>query len=116
MFKTAANMEEIGGNPTKGFVCSGVSAGANFAAVVSHLYRDEKITPPLTGLYLSTPVTLWIGVVPEKYKSRYLSQEQNRDAPILNRDVSELFQSTYPFSLLFSAANTDMGLYHNIES
>jgi acetyl esterase/lipase len=95
-------MEEIGGNPTKGFVCGGVSAGANFTVVVSHLYRDEKITPPLTGLYLSIPATLRQNVVPEKYKDRYLSHEQNKDAPILNKGVSDLFQGTYPSSLTFS--------------
>jgi acetyl esterase/lipase len=48
-------MKEIGENPSKGFICSGVSAGRNFAAVTSHLYRDDKLTPPLTGLYLSVP-------------------------------------------------------------
>jgi acetyl esterase/lipase len=112
-------MEEIGGNPTKGFVCSGVSAGANFAAAVSHLYRDEKITPLLTGLYLSIPATLEPDMVPEKYKTQYLSHEQNKDAPILNRGVLELFQSKQPLAfavLLKHAPQTSMGVYHSIEN
>jgi len=92
-------MKEIGGNPTKGFVCGGVSAGGNFAAVASHLYRDEKVKPLLTGLYLSIPATAGPSVVPEKYKARYLSREQNKDAPILNQGVVDLFESSYAISL-----------------
>ncbi len=91
-------MKDIGGNPTKGFVCGGVSAGGNFAAVASHIYRDEKITPPLTGVYLSVPTVLRQDVVPEKYKARYLSHEQNKDAPMLNKVVIGLLESSYPVS------------------
>jgi acetyl esterase/lipase len=96
-------MKEIGGNPSKGFVCAGVSAGANFAAVVSHVYRDEKITPPLTGLYLSIPRVSGPEVVPDKYKARYLSHEQNKDAPILNHGVMKLLESSYFVSFQVNA-------------
>jgi acetyl esterase/lipase len=92
-------MKDIGGNPTKGFVCGGVSAGGNFAAVASHLYQDEKVVPPLTGLYLFIPAIVGPSVVPEKYKARYLSREQNKDAPILNHGVVGLFECSYAISL-----------------
>ena len=92
---TAANMESFGGNPTKGFVVGGVSAGANFSAVVSHLYRDDNMNPPLTGIYLSVPAVLAESEVPEKYKSRYLSRQQNENAPVLGGGTVRMFRSEY---------------------
>jgi hypothetical protein len=75
-------------------VVGGISAGANLVAVISHLYRDDRLSPPITGIYLSVPVVLSPEVVPEKYKDRYLSREQNKNAPILNQDAIALFRST----------------------
>ncbi|ESZ90039.1 hypothetical protein SBOR_9568 [Sclerotinia borealis F-4128] len=92
---TAANIDELRINPSKGFLVGGVSAGANFASVVSHLYRDEKLSPPLTGIYLSIPPVVPQKVVPEQYKSTYLSYEQNKDAPLLNRKIAETFDRHY---------------------
>lgn len=79
--------------PKKGFLVGGVSAGGNFVAVVSHLYRDEGISPPLTGLFLSIPTIMEPEVVPEKYRHEYLSREQNKDAPILDEEAMSLFMS-----------------------
>ena len=70
----------------------GISAGANLAAVISHLYRDEQMSPPLTGTYLSIPILLSPEAVPEKYKDQYLSREQNKTAPILNKEALDLFK------------------------
>jgi acetyl esterase/lipase len=75
-------------------VVGGISAGANLVAVISHLYRDDRLSPPITGIYLSVPVVLSPEVVPEKYKDQYLSREQNKNAPILNQDTIALFRST----------------------
>jgi acetyl esterase/lipase len=90
---TAAHFEELGGNPSKGFLVGGISAGANFSAVIPHLYRDEKLSPPLTGVFLSVPACIGPDVVPPKYKKVYLSREQNKNAPILNADSMTLFDS-----------------------
>lgn len=54
--------------------------------MISHLYRDEKLSPPLTGVYLSiTPAGSKL-LCPEKYKHVYLSRKQNGgpEVPILN--------------------------------
>ncbi|KAG4025255.1 hypothetical protein MFRU_062g00080 [Monilinia fructicola] len=92
---TASHVDELNVDPRKGFLVGGISAGANFSAVVSHLYRDEKLSPPLTGVYLSIPPVVSHKVVPEKYKSTYLSYEQNKDAPLLNREVAQIFDKHY---------------------
>ncbi|TVY24707.1 AB hydrolase superfamily protein [Lachnellula hyalina] len=92
---TAANFEELGGNPKKGFLAGGISAGANFGAVVSHLYRDDKLSPPLTGAYLSIPPCIAPDLVPAKYKDVYLSREQNKEAPRLNKDSMDFFNKMY---------------------
>jgi acetyl esterase/lipase len=69
-----------------------VSAGANLAAVVAHLYRDEKRFPPLTGQYLCIPTTCEPEALPEKYKDVYLSREQNKEALILNQKSIDIFE------------------------
>ncbi|QSZ29256.1 hypothetical protein DSL72_003768 [Monilinia vaccinii-corymbosi] len=92
---TASHVDELKINPNKGFLVGGISAGANFASVVSHLYRDEKVSPPLTGVYLSIPPVIPHQTVPGKYKSTYLSYEQNKDAPLLDRDLTQIFDSKF---------------------
>ncbi|KAI6714934.1 hypothetical protein JHW43_002588 [Diplocarpon mali] len=92
---TAAHFEELGGNPEKGFLVGGISAGANFGAILSHLYRDDEIAPPLTGSYLSIPACIPDELVPDRYKSVYLSREQNKDAPILNQGTIDIFEELY---------------------
>ncbi|TVY13549.1 AB hydrolase superfamily protein B1A11.02 [Lachnellula arida] len=92
---TAANFEELGGDPKKGFLVGGISAGANFGAVVSHLYRDDDLWPPLTGAYLSIPPCIAPELVPAKYKDVYLSREQNKDAPRLNKERMDFFHKMY---------------------
>lgn len=111
MRQTASNLEELGVNPTKGFLVGGISAGANFASIVSHLYRDEKLSPPLTGVYLSIPPVVSRKVVPEKYKNTYLSLEQNKDAPSLNKEVAATFDSKSSHILLRSTIPNKLGLY-----
>jgi acetyl esterase/lipase len=86
----------IGAAPReKGFLVGGTSAGGNFAAVVAHLAKDAKLDPPLTGQYLSIPAVLPPSVVPEKHKSKYLSAEQNTEAPILSKSIRDVFLGAY---------------------
>ena len=82
-------------DPKKGFIVGGISAGANFAAVISHLARDEHLSPPLTGLYLSIPLLVDHSSVPAKYKHEFLSPEQTKNSPILGRDILDLLMSSY---------------------
>lgn len=92
---TAAHFKELGGNPQKGFLVGGISAGANFASILSYLARDDKLSPPLTGSYLSIPACGPKELFPEKYMDVYLSREQNRNAPILDDVAMKLFNNLY---------------------
>lgn len=71
----------------------GISAGANLTTIVTHLYRDDKLLPPLTGAYVSIPGCIPPDSVPEKYKHLYLSREQNQNAPILGQNAITWFES-----------------------
>jgi hypothetical protein len=85
--KSALNAASLNCNPELGFIVAGVSARANFAAIVSLLARDHELSPPLTGTFLSALPAIWRDAVPGKYKSSWLSYEQNKNAPILNEPL-----------------------------
>jgi acetyl esterase/lipase len=89
----ASKATEFGADPSKGFVVGGTSAGGNLSAVLALLARDEKLSPPLTGQYLSIPaVTPSKSYVPEKYQHMYLSMEQNAEGvPILPKAAIDMF-------------------------
>ncbi|KFY14233.1 hypothetical protein V492_02762 [Pseudogymnoascus sp. VKM F-4246] len=103
----AKNPDKHGGDLHKGFIVAGVSAGANMAISSSHLARDETLTPELTGVWLNIPSVMAPEAVPEKWKSEYISREENKDAPILNQASISLFRKLYqddPRSPLMSPA------------
>lgn len=91
----ADNCHDLGADPSLGFVVGGTSAGANMAAVLAHLARDDGISHPLTGQYLAIPPVLQPTVVPDEFKEVYLSYEQNRHAPVLPVAASEMFLNGY---------------------
>lgn len=91
----AANAQSWGADPSSGFIIGGTSAGGNITACLAHLARDENLSPPLTGQYLSIPAVLPHDVVPEKYKPYYLSYEQNAEAPVLPKAAVEMFGNAY---------------------
>jgi acetyl esterase/lipase len=51
--------------------------------VLATLARDEKLDPPLTGVYLCVPALLNPAHVPEKYRSEYISWSENTHDPVL---------------------------------
>ncbi|KAH6715865.1 Alpha/Beta hydrolase protein [Leptodontidium sp. MPI-SDFR-AT-0119] len=82
----ATNAAPLGANPATGFIVGGSSAGANISIVLSHLARDSKIIPALTGVYLGIPLVVHHDAVPPQYLTHYKSFAQNKDAPILNEE------------------------------
>ncbi|GAB1312577.1 Alpha/beta hydrolase fold-3 domain-containing protein (Fragment) [Madurella fahalii] len=76
-----------------GFIVGGASSGANFADVVAHLAREAKLSPPLTGQVLICGGFIDPDRVPEQYVARYLSREQNKDAPMVNNHFLRAFHS-----------------------
>ncbi|KAJ3546863.1 hypothetical protein NM208_g1793 [Fusarium decemcellulare] len=96
----AANAEsELGVSLSKGFVLGGSSAGGNMTAVLSHLARDNKLSPALTGLFLLAPLILPTEAkeaLPEKYKDMYLSRTQPEceNDPILTPGLEKIFHES----------------------
>ena len=82
-------------DPTAGFIIGGTSAGANLSASIAHLARDLPLKPPLTGQFLSCGVYISPQHVPSKYKTLYLSYDQNADAPMLGRDLFLKFRNAH---------------------
>lgn len=77
-------MKSLGIDPEKGLLVGGESSGAEMAVIVAHLYLNDKQSPPLTGIYASMPGGVNHETVPEKYRDRFISLEQNADAPVLS--------------------------------
>lgn len=94
--QVAANYKQIGINPKKGFLVGGLSAGADIALTVAHLYRDEvkKGSPPITGIYAALCSATTEESVPEKYKDHFISMEQNANAPMLSAESMAFIHST----------------------
>jgi len=67
---------------------------------ISHSWRDEGHTPLLTGLFASIPMPCVSSALPEKYRHRDISSEQNKDGPIFNQTTSQFIGSK--FHILFS--------------
>ncbi|KIV86401.1 hypothetical protein PV11_02012 [Exophiala sideris] len=78
-----------------GFIVGGTSSGANLAASLAHLARDHNLFPPLTGQFLCVGTYMTDLNVPAKYKERYLSFEQNRNAPILDEALFKMFREAF---------------------
>ena len=82
----ARNAEKLGGDLKRGFLVGGESAGADLANITAHLYVEEKELPLLTGVYSSIPCGVNDEVLPQKYKDKFFSLEQNKSALILSRE------------------------------
>lgn len=85
----AEHASDIGADCSAGFLLGGISAGGNLTAVIAQKALDEKLSPPLTGLWVAIPVLLNEQNVPEKYKHRWFSRKQNEKAPIFNMSAIE---------------------------
>lgn len=91
----AANAKSLQADTSQGFIIGGTSAGGNITAVLAHLARDEGLSPPLTGQYLAIPAVGGGKWVPEKYRDRFLSYEQNKDVPVLPVAAVDMFMKGY---------------------
>ncbi|KAI0151104.1 Alpha/Beta hydrolase protein [Pestalotiopsis sp. NC0098] len=108
----AANAGQVAADPTRGFLIYGESAGANLAIVCTLLARDEKLSPPITGLSASIPAVLSPDAVPEKYQARYTSHVQNEFAPGLDEKALKYVIGNYQpdkSSPLFNCFNWPTG-------
>ncbi|EEU45631.1 uncharacterized protein NECHADRAFT_40931 [Fusarium vanettenii 77-13-4] len=79
----------------KGFILGGTSAGANFTAGISHLARDEGLSPKITGVVFLAGSFCHPDVRPKKYLDRILSVDEINDAPGLTRKSIDYFSEKY---------------------
>lgn len=95
----AANAASIGADPTKGFLTGGASAGGNLSAIMSQLGRDKKLSPPLTGTYLSVPALLLpssdVPFPDHLPKELYVSYETNTQDPVLRTPTMDGIKKVY---------------------
>lgn len=109
----ASNATELGADPSKGFIVSGESSGGNISIVLTHLARDGKISPPLTGQFLSLPSCLPPETVPGKFKQFYHSWEQAKISPkLFGYDLTVMFRKAHAADIrspLFAAFNDPHG-------
>ncbi|KAL1860170.1 hypothetical protein Plec18170_002119 [Paecilomyces lecythidis] len=85
----------IGADLTAGFIISGISSGANLAAVATHKSILEGWTPRITGLMLALPFMLHDDMVPDRYKPLYRSREENANETILNAESIKIVFDSY---------------------
>ena len=78
--KAAKNAASLRATPEAGFIVGSESAGGNIAAVLA---SDEKLSPPLTGQFLSAATFFGHQNMPGKYKEQYLSYDQCQKSQIL---------------------------------
>lgn len=78
--------------PEAGFILGGASSGANFADVVTHFALTEPLPCRITGQFLVCGGFIDPEDVPAPYRERYLSREQNRDAPVVNAEFLRAFR------------------------
>ncbi|EOA85978.1 uncharacterized protein SETTUDRAFT_161671 [Exserohilum turcica Et28A] len=91
----AEKATSLAADPSLGFVVGGTSAGGSITATLTHLARDEGLAFPLTGQYLAMPMISPLAAVPAKYRSYFLSQKQNRNAPVLSGPTLDMLISGY---------------------
>ncbi|KAI1408777.1 Alpha/Beta hydrolase protein [Hypoxylon sp. FL1857] len=94
---TANNLESLGIDPAKGFIVAGESSGANMALAVAYLWTTLKkdISLKITGVYSSANSAANAQTVPEKYRSFFVSMEQNAGAPVMNAEAVERIRKLY---------------------
>lgn len=96
----AAHASDFSSTPSKGFILSGGSAGANFVCVLAEVAKSEKLEPPLTGLWSCIPVLFTEDqesrdTIPQRYQEVWFSREQVEDTPILTNKSARLLLEYY---------------------
>ncbi|KXT16038.1 hypothetical protein AC579_7099 [Pseudocercospora musae] len=103
----------LGADPFKGFIVGGSSAGGNIAAVMFHLARDQKLSPPITGLSFVYPVVASQDAVPKELAHECTAHTQNANAPgMLNAETLAFMRKCYnpaTSSGLYSVLNWETG-------
>jgi len=61
---------------------------------ITHIWRDEALTPPVTGLFVTIPMAYHTpSALPDKWSNRDISFTQNKDAPLFNETTGNFIDS-----------------------
>lgn len=93
MMKLTENAEVLGAGLTKGFVLGGTSSGGQMAAALSHMARDQSLSPSLTGVYLNATSIVQSDAVPTKYRCWYRSNDENDGKTGLSKKTTAVFRA-----------------------
>ncbi|PSN68067.1 alpha/beta-hydrolase [Corynespora cassiicola Philippines] len=85
---------ELNGDPRKGFIIHGSSAGAQMVDVIGHLARDEHLYPPLTGLVEICTSSCQYNTIPSEYASEFLSWDQDIKGGIPREGLLRFYELT----------------------
>lgn len=73
------------------------SSGATLASAAAHLYRDDQLSPLLTGVYQSISAMVSPFAVPQKYIDQFTSWKAMENTPITHRSSMEQLWGTSSF-------------------
>lgn len=90
----AENASTLRADPTKGFLLGGTSAGANLSVVAAHEAVDANLSPPVTGVVVTSACVCHHDAVPEEYKKHISSWEEHKDGLVLDRRGMKWFYGT----------------------
>lgn len=111
-----ANEHALGASLTTGFVLGGISSGGNLASVIAQKTVNEGLSPPLTGVWASTPILLDGDIVPVRYKDVWFSRELKATGSLVDKDFVDSCLATYcpdwtsPNFSPFNARNAHTGM------
>jgi len=83
----AHNATQLEADPAHGLIVGGVSAGGNLSGVITALSVERKLSPKVTGQWLSVPCYFDETTVPAEYKNTFICREQNADVPGMGMDA-----------------------------
>jgi acetyl esterase/lipase len=91
----AHNAFQLKADPAKGFIVGGVSAGGNLSGVITALSVERRLSPKLTGQWLSVPCFWDEETVPEEYKEVFISRDMNATVPGMGKAAMKAMLDTY---------------------
>ncbi|RYP06888.1 hypothetical protein DL764_002881 [Monosporascus ibericus] len=92
---TSKDALTLGLDFSSGFIIGGVSAGANLTAVTVQRWVSEKLTPPISGVWLSIPYLLEAETVPDQHMDIWISREQNAHAMVIDEATMDFVKTAY---------------------
>lgn len=95
---TAANVDSLGGDSSKMFVVGGSAGGCLSLSITASIVADEKMRGQLKGCLSFVPATMSPDNLPDEYKGRHTSHQDNSEAantPVLDdRSIKEFFSAS----------------------